>query len=823
LSVRRNMTTGALSDLKVVELGSMVSAPFCTKLLASLGAEVIKIEKPGTGDDARRIGPFRQDNPDPECSGLFLYLNAGKLGVTLNLETDGGLSAFRALIRDADILVENNLPREMERLGLTYEELQAPNPGLIMTSITPFGYTGPYRDYQATDLISFHAGGLGYITPRPVVGLPDKGPLRARGHIADFIAGLDAAAGTLCALYERDRSGTGQHLDISEQESVAVSVATLFAGYSYTGNTPARVGAAPYQPVAMLPCKDGYVDIQCMTDEQWMRLVEVMGDPDWAHLDIFKDVFSRAENWQSLQPLLADWLSTRGKHEFYLEAQAKRVPSAPVNTVEDIVGSDHLAARGFFVESEHPVAGTLTYPGPLMKLSGTPQDTAQRAPLLGEHNESVLGGRLGYSREDLSRVRNAVVVEHEQGDGATGVSALTGLRVLDFSWVWAGPICTMLLADMGAEVIKIESNRRLDTSRIVPPFPDGIQKGLDSGGQFNTYNRSKKSCTLDLTQPEAKEIARELVKVSDVVVENFSAGVMTRLGLGYEHCRAVKPDIIYLSLSGYGATGPCRDYVSYGMQLQAFSGLASLTGYMGGPPRNLGTPISDTVGGLSGVIGILAALHHRDITGEGQNIDVSQCEVLVALCPEAVLDYMLNGRVQGPAGNHDGTMAPHGVYRCKGENNWVAIAVTTEAEWQAFCEVIGRPDLPGDPRFGSASLRCQHQEELDAIASAWTVQHSDYNAMHTIQAAGVPASAVLSNAQMVHDPHLAARKFIVEDDHPATGKRAISGFSWRLSRTPGQVQGHAPLMGQHNESVLRGLLGISRERFQELMDRRVIY
>lgn len=404
------MTTGALAGLKVVELGNSVSAPFCGKLLSSLGAEVIKIEKPGTGDEARRVGPFPRDIPHPECSGLFLYVNAGKLGITLNLEIGTGMSILRTLIGEADILVENNLPREMKRLGLEYDELKTINPGLIMTSITPFGYTGPYRDYKATDLISFHAGGLGYITPRPVVGLPDEGPLRTRGHVADFIAGLDAAAGTLCVLYERDRTGTGQHLEISEQESVAVSIATLFSGNSYTGHTSVRSGAAPYQPVATLPCKDGYVDIQCMTEEQWQRLVEMMGDPDWAHLDIFKDVFSRAENWETLEPLLSNWLSTKGKQEFYREAQEKRVPAAPVNTVDDVVKSDQLAARRFFVESEHPVAGILKYPGPIMKLSQTPPDAGGRAPLLGEHNEDILCGRLGYSREDLVEMNGAGII-----------------------------------------------------------------------------------------------------------------------------------------------------------------------------------------------------------------------------------------------------------------------------------------------------------------------------------------------------------------------------------------------------------------------------
>ena len=400
----------ALSDLKVIELGNTVSAPFCTKMLASLGAEVIKVEKPGTGDDARKTGPFLQDIPDPECSGLFLYLNTDKLSITLNLETKAGRSIFGALIRDADVLVENNLPCEMQRLGLAYETLKGINPRLIMASITPFGYTGPYKDYKATDLISFHAGGLGYITPRPGAGEPDEGPLRMRGHLADFIAGLDAAAGTMCVLYKRDQTGIGQHLDISEQESVAVCVATNVTANSYGGYTVARAGVAPYQPVTVLACEDGFIDIQCMTEEQWQRLVEVMGNPDWAHLEIFQDAFSRAANWDALQPLLSNWFAEQRMQEFYLKAQANRIAVAPTNTMEDVLKSEHLAGRGFFIELEHPNAGTLRYPGPLLKLSQTPSQVNQRAPLLGEHNEEIYCRRLGYSREDLSSMRTAGII-----------------------------------------------------------------------------------------------------------------------------------------------------------------------------------------------------------------------------------------------------------------------------------------------------------------------------------------------------------------------------------------------------------------------------
>ena len=401
--------------------------------------------------------------------------------------------------------------------------------------------------------------------------------------------------------------------------------------------------------------------------------------------------------------------------------------------------------------------------------------------------------------------------------------ALDGLRILDFTWVWAGPICTMTLADMGAEIIKIESNYKIDACRVVPPFPDGERGGVNRGGQFNTYNRNKKSCTLNLSKPEAIDIAKQLVSRCDVVVENFSPPVMTRLGLDYDICSAIKPDIIFLSLSGYGATGPSKNFVSYGMQLQAYAGMASLTGYPGGPPRNLGTAVADTVGGLTGALGILSALHHRRATGKGQNIDVSQCEALAAFCPEAVLDYMMNGRVQGCAGNRDELMAPHNVYRCRGEDNWIAVAISGDEEWEGLCNAIDRPDLKSDTRFADNPSRYRNQEELDGIISEWAGLQNDYEAMHLLQANGVPTTAVLNNEQMINDPHLRERGFCVEDDHPETGKRTISGYSWHLSRTPGSVRAHAPLLGQHNHEIFGGLLGMGDEEIKDLTEKQVIY
>jgi len=404
------MDGGALSDLNVIEIGQGISAAFCAKQLATLGADIIKIEKPTVGDDVRKQGPFLENKSHPEGSGLHLYLNSDKTGITLNLESPKGMSIFNQLLKNADILVENYLPQQMKSLGLHYETIKQINPQLIMTSITPFGQTGPYRDYKGSDLIGFHSGGLGSITPRPVVGLPDEGPLRMKGHFADFLAGMNAAAGTMSALFERDMSNEGQHLDISVQESVALSMATNFTYFSYQDVTNSREGSAPYQPVATMACKDGYIDIQCMTELQWQHLVELMGNPDWAELDIFQDVLSRGENWDVLEPLISDWLMKMGKQDFYREAQAKGIPSAPVNTTADLVESDHLAARKFFIELDHPVTGNLKYPGPMLRMSETPAQVRNRAPFLGEHNEIVYCDRLGMSREELDVLKEEGII-----------------------------------------------------------------------------------------------------------------------------------------------------------------------------------------------------------------------------------------------------------------------------------------------------------------------------------------------------------------------------------------------------------------------------
>ncbi len=410
------MTNEALSGLRVLEYGNLISAPYCTKLFADLGAEVIKIEDPERGDEARGLGPFAEDTPHPEMSGLFLYLNTNKLGITLNLRSTTGRDIFKELVKQADAFVENNPPKVMEELGLDYESLSQLNPRLVMTSITPFGLTGPYRDYKAHDLHIWQMGGIGYLSTLiyPTVVFTHRHrsrPLRAGGRQADFTAAMHAAVATMTALLAGDAIGSGQQVDLSAQEAVAsVGSEAHVPRWTYAGDLEVGERGWIVYPIGLFPCRDGYVNLFCVDDWHWDNLMKLMGNPEWASQEIFKDRFIRGENWQVLEVLLADWFKERSVAEVYQAARRERVPLFPANTVADVLASVHLAERGFFEEIEHPVAGRAKYPGAPYKLSRTPWRVVRPAPLLGEHNEEVYLKRLGFTRQDLVKLRESGVI-----------------------------------------------------------------------------------------------------------------------------------------------------------------------------------------------------------------------------------------------------------------------------------------------------------------------------------------------------------------------------------------------------------------------------
>jgi len=378
---------GALAGIRVLEVGDLVSAAYATKLLADLGADVVKIES-RSGDAARTRGPFPHNEPHPERSGLFLYLNANKRGITLDLTQPGGRDALDALVRNADLLVHNVHPNDAAARGLEWSRLSAVNPALVMTSISPFGGNGPLAGYRATDLVSWSAGGLATLNGDPQ--RPDLPPLKAFGSQAAFQAGLNAAIASLAAIFARLTTGEGEHIDVSTQECVASILELTYPYMPYCGLVASRLGAKPIQPLCFMECKDGWIFICCVEEHQWRTLVELMGNPEWAQMDLFEDRLARGKNFDALQIFLQEWCSTQSVMELYELGQSRRVPLAPVSTMGDLLGSSHLKARGFFAVLDHPEAGTVTMPGAPYKLGVTPWTLRSPAPTLGQHNAEVL-------------------------------------------------------------------------------------------------------------------------------------------------------------------------------------------------------------------------------------------------------------------------------------------------------------------------------------------------------------------------------------------------------------------------------------------------
>lgn len=400
---------------------------------------------------------------------------------------------------------------------------------------------------------------------------------------------------------------------------------------------------------------------------------------------------------------------------------------------------------------------------------------------------------------------------------------LQSIRVLDFGWILSIPQCTAWLGTLGAEVLRVESLTRYDQMRagLAGGMADGVS-GLNRSAAFNGLNYSKKSITLNIGDPRGVALAKELVKVCDVVTENFATGVMERLGLGYEALRAVNPSIVMLSGSTLGTTGPEREATGWGPNVESYAGLTFASGYQDGPPADLGGTWPDYMVGTLMVGLVLSALHHRRRTGKGQRLELAMGETVTATIPEAVLDYTMNGRQQPRMGNRDRAAAPHGVYPCKGEDQWAAIAVRSEEEWRAFCQAVGRAAWLEDQRFATLDARIRHQDELDALMSGWSRELTPYEVMHLLQAAGVAAGPVLDVKGLMADPHFQARGFVVEMDHPEVGRRAVAGLPVKFSAMPQLAYFSAPCLGEHNEEVFCGLLGLSQAEFQELCEEKVI-
>jgi len=790
---------GALSGLTVVEVGGRISGAYASKLLADLGANVIRNQPPG-GDDTRYVGPYPGDTPDIERSGLFLHLNANKRSVVLDCSKQSDRESLLALATSADILIDTFLPEIAEEYRLTSSDYRAVNGDLVVTSVTPFGYTGPYRSWKGYDITTGAFGGI-----CTYLGLEDRYLLGAPLAIVEYQSGLNAATAALIGVLA---GSGGQHVDISESDVWAtIQNGMGVIEFIYGARSFARIGrgvhGGPY-PNTILPCKDGYVRAIAIQRREWNRFVELMGSPEWAKDERFQDrVLMNERHWEELDGHLKAWMADKSKQEIFEMCQQAKIPFGPVNTVRDIL--EDPAFEQWWERIEHPIAGPLRQSRPPYELSETPAKVRKGAPQLGEGNESLL---------KVAPVTVSTPSLVSKGDSSS--DAMSGIRVVDFGWAWAGAVCGQILADFGAEVIKIESRTRLDPMRMGRPIvgdkPDPEQNPIASN-----VNRNKLSVTLNLKTEGGLEMARNLIAESDVVVENMSTGALDRLGLGYEDLLSVRPDIVMVSLPAAGRTGPFKDLRSYGPTINGLSGLDSIVGYEGEEPIGFQQAFGDPNVGMHAAVAVLAAIRHRRETGVGQYIETGQLQTMLPLLGEVVADYEMNGRVASPVDNRRKGFAPYGTYPCATADSWVGIAVREEEEWAALCSAIDREDLLEDDRFRDLDSRSEHRHELDTEIAKWTISFQDMEAAQRLQAVGVSAAPCYGVEARFFDEHLRSRDAYIPVIHPVLGSEFVFGIPWKFSKTPGRIHRRAPTLGEHNSYVFREILkldGATIDRYE---------
>jgi len=781
------MTAGALSDVVVLELATGVAGPYCGKLLADLGAQVVKVEPPG-GD------PIRNEYPlvDGE-SAFFNWLNANKLGVELPYDDRRVIG----LASKADIIIHDQNGPFADTLDNEFREA---NPHAVIVSVTPYGRSGDRAGWKASPLTEYATSGFHYIA-----GDPAREPLALPGYQVEFHGGLHAGIAALAGLWHSRETGEGQLVEVSHQEAALSNHAWLTTIWTHQGKVQTRTGSLYAR------CADGYVFV--------FDLVP------YPNLFVLMERFDLLENEELVQPLVwrerfrdvifpafAEWASTRTKQEIYHAAQELRIAVTPVANMEDIANSGQLAARDWFEEVE--VAGRkFKAPGFPYRLTGTPASIRRRAPKPGQDNEAVFSPGFAWANRDVER---RVVHEVDTGALPTERGPLHGLRVIEVTANWAGPIAGRHLGDLGAEVIKIELASKPATRALVHVADDIWPEHWHRSGYFNKLNRNKKGIALDLSKPEGKEAFLALVQEADIVLENNSARVMGQLGLAYDTLRQTNPRIVMCSMSGFGASGPERNYSAYGSNIETVSGLASVLGYGPGEYFGTGTYYADPATGNHGTVAMLAALHARRRTGEGQWIDMALLEAVAPFLSQQFLEYTVEGRVPEPMGNRHRIHSPHDIYPTAGRDCWLAIAVRDEAEWEGLCRVLGRDDWANDPGLRSAEGRRARSEEIDAAIREWAAARDHIAAAEALQAAGVPAAPVMPNWEIFTDNHLNARDFFVRIRHAKAGTHWFPGFAWRFTRTPAKIERAAPLFAEHNHEVFGGVLGMTPEEIEKL-------
>ncbi len=768
-----------LSDLRVLELGSDAGLEYCGKLFADFGAEVIKFEPPG-GDPRRGVPPLLDVGGGRMESGTFAWLNTNKRSAI----TDA--ARVRALLDTADVLLDARPLAEIEAGPLAHADLRPAYPGLTIVALSWFGESGPYRDFAASDATVRALAGLvhlvGPVNGPPILASPDG----QAGYIGGLAAFIAASAG----LYGREAGS--RRFEVSTHEALAAvseyETAVALSGLGRQRNGVNRFGRN--YPVTIYPTRDGLLGVTVVTPAQWRGFCAMIGRPDLAEEPRYSINVDRIIHADELDAIFRPLLAARTADEWFQLGLRHKLPLCIVPTMRELLCQPIHRERGVFA----PVRiGEATFEAQVLPqhLTRTPPRRGGTAPLAGTHD----GGWVG--------TRPALPVAPGPADAAS--LPLTGVRIIDLTMGWAGPSATRHMADLGAEVIKVEACQYPDwwrgTDKRAAFFE---QKLYEKSYWYHAMNRNKLGVTLDLATNEGKDLLKRLVAGADAVIENYSVEVLPKLGLDYTAIRAARPDIVMVSMPAFGTSNAWSTCRAYGSTLEQGSGLPTLTGRPDDPPTMNHTAYGDPVGGSNAAAALLIALIHRKRTGEGQLVDLSQVECMMPMVAPALIAQSALGATPARLGNRHPVHAPQGAFRCAGKDSWMVLTVTSDAEWRGLCGLLGREDLAALDRTG----RRARADEIEAAIDAWTRTRTPDEGMAAMQDAGVPAAASRTPLDLTRDPHLRARGFWREADNPFMGRHLHAAAPFREGTGPYPLARPSPMLGQHNAEVLCGLLGL---------------
>jgi crotonobetainyl-CoA:carnitine CoA-transferase CaiB-like acyl-CoA transferase len=768
-----------LEEIRVVDCSTDIAGPYCTKLLADAGADVVKVE-PASGDPLRSWG----------SGALFEFLNTSKRSITL-APADAG---FAELCAAADLVVGPG-PEPLD-----VEALRADHAGLVVTSITPFGLDGPWAGWAATEFtLQAWCGSTGSR------GEPAEPPVAAGGRIGEWMAGTYAAVAAIAALHRARRTGHGEHIDVSTLDAMTVSMNTYTSVFAeFLGWPPLRRPTRTIEIPSIEPSADGYVAFTTNSAQQFADFLVLIDRPDLLEDKELALHLGRFKRRGEFVPIIHGYTTRHTTEQLLQRAELLRIPSGPVGNGETVTGFDQFVERKVFVENP---CGRFVQPRIPYRISGVEPRPFAPAPAVGEHDGAV----------DWPPP-----AESSPGPGGAAPLPLEGVRILDCTAWWAGPAATHALACLGADVIKVESVSRPDLMRYTSTRRPPEDGWWEWGPLFHGANNGKRGITLDLTQAEGRALLVRLLGTADVLLENFTPRVMEQFDLGWESVHATNDQLIMVRLPAYGLDGPWRDRTGFAQTMEGITGMAWVTGRPEEPPL-LPRGACDPLAAMHAVFATFLALDERERHGEGRLVEAAMIEAALNMAAEQVVEFSAVGRRVERMGNRGPGAAPQGVYRAAGDEEWLALAIETDEQWSRLRRELGDPDWARDPALATIDGRRAAHDRLDGELSRWCAAQSAGDTAARLAAAGVPAADVVDAREVAHNPQMLHRGLFETEHHPVTGSHPIPTLPFRFrDRQEGWLRRPTPTLGEHNDEVLGGLLGLSADELAALRDSAVI-